>query len=467
MNESLNLTLDDFKVRFKENFWCVDPLYINFDPIEFDKEFDDKNQKEGPQNFMPMQPSQPTISKPAKKKGHSRPIRKSKNTPIQEQTIVIQTSKESYELSPKIQETDEQDTILAENQQNENSAPPLQIKPPAMKIAPPSGPPKPRPRPSQPQPPSESHGRPRPTLAHKSKQDVQEKHTPEVQEKSAEPEPEPKNEQEKIEEQLPEVDTQSEEITDDEESENDDPFGQDMAIKPGEIESKDNQTKGQKERVVALTPENIMHPLMPGTKAEFTLLLSPTAKKCEIFKFKDANTQKVVLTATKERSFTQEIYNIFVPDKENKQIARVNSNFVRNLFYTSTCEEKPCEISALKIKSSQNSVTHTQQLVAYLSPIDEHIPANPSQSVLANKGSSKVIEYVSKLPKMKDGIPILQLGDRVKLQSVKNFILVSEQNMEEQVLSFGKSTSNSFAGEVSYPLSPLQALSLCLPQFKF
>ena len=476
MLDSLSPFLLNNKINFKDNFWCIDPLYTNLDPIEFDKDFDYQTQKNNNKGYSLMQPAPPPkAAMPPKKKGNSRP-RKSKNIPIQEQNIIIHSSKESYEINPEqnqhpTEENNTNNSPLNENNIDDSNNQKPEIKPP-LPILPPSGPHKPRPKHSQPQPPSDSHGRPRPTKSHKAKAEKHEMNeeannnqeivNQEQENEQQQPQEKPEeDEQQETQDNEPEVETNSEEITD--ESEEDDPFDQN-AIQPGDEGADSKSVKG---KTIPLTINNATHPLMPGSKFEFTLVLSPTAKKCEVFKFMDYNTQEVILFAKKELSFTSETYNIFLNEKEPRQIAKINSNFIRNLYYTWTVEEKPCEISAVRIKSAQNSVTHTQQLIAYLSPIGEHIPINQSQSVLAGKSSSKVVEYVSKLPKLKDGIPVLHFGERVKLQSVKNFILVSEQNMEEEVLTFGKSTPNSFAGEAYYPLSPLQAFSLCLPQFKF
>ena len=98
--DSLSPFLTNVKIRFKDDFWCTDPLYKDLDSFEFDRDFDYQNQKGENKGYSLMHPAPPPKAMPPKKKGNSRP-RKSKNIPIQEQNIIIHTSKESYEINPE------------------------------------------------------------------------------------------------------------------------------------------------------------------------------------------------------------------------------------------------------------------------------------------------------------------------------------------------------------------------------
>lgn len=52
---------------------------------------------------------------------------------------------------------------------------------------------------------------------------------------------------------------------------------------------------------------------------------------------------------------------------------------------------------------------------------------------------------------------------RVVKESSKNFILIEEDNQENNIiLQFGKIGDRSFSLDFTYPLSPLQAFAICL-----
>ena len=59
----------------------------------------------------------------------------------------------------------------------------------------------------------------------------------------------------------------------------------------------------------------------------------------------------------------------------------------------------------------------------------------------------------------------LNFNGRVTEASVKNFQLVTADNPDAVVLQFGKTSDTCFTCDFSWPLSPLQAFSICLSSF--
>jgi tubby-related protein 1 len=59
----------------------------------------------------------------------------------------------------------------------------------------------------------------------------------------------------------------------------------------------------------------------------------------------------------------------------------------------------------------------------------------------------------------------LNFNGRVTEASVKNFQLVATSDPETVVLQFGKVSESCFTCDFSWPLTPLQAFSICLSSF--
>jgi len=53
------------------------------------------------------------------------------------------------------------------------------------------------------------------------------------------------------------------------------------------------------------------------------------------------------------------------------------------------------------------------------------------------------------------------------MASVKNFQLVNPHDHETVVLQFGRVSKEEFTMDYQYPLSPLQAFSICLSAFDY
>lgn len=61
----------------------------------------------------------------------------------------------------------------------------------------------------------------------------------------------------------------------------------------------------------------------------------------------------------------------------------------------------------------------------------------------------------------------LDFGEKVTILSVKNVILVSEQNPNEKVMTFGKFGNDSFYLKAEHPLSPIIIMGYLMASFNF
>ena len=63
------------------------------------------------------------------------------------------------------------------------------------------------------------------------------------------------------------------------------------------------------------------------------------------------------------------------------------------------------------------------------------------------------------------GAYVLNFGGRVTLPSIKNFQLVHEDEDDKIILQFGKVGKDAFTMDFQWPMSALQAFSICLAAF--
>jgi hypothetical protein len=81
--------------------------------------------------------------------------------------------------------------------------------------------------------------------------------------------------------------------------------------------------------------------------------------------------------------------------------------------------------------------------------------------------TADLFTLINKPPKWNDqvGAYVLNFGGRVTQASVKNFQLVQPEDMDAVVLQFGRVEKDTFNMDFQWPLSPLQAFSICLAAF--
>ncbi|EAY07581.1 hypothetical protein TVAG_333930 [Trichomonas vaginalis G3] len=194
----------------------------------------------------------------------------------------------------------------------------------------------------------------------------------------------------------------------------------------------------------------------------FTIEVSDQKKYIQ-YNLVDEISKNIVLFAKRDSSISGCNYLIYSIENVQTPIAQISSNFTRSSFVTTTMQNGELrEICALDFKSSFKNVKPTKQFLAVIPEYRDDIPSG--YSLLKN--DNLVIKMMPKPPKMKGGIPVLRFGGRVKMESVKNHILVKPDDTDTNILIFGKVTESTYAGDAYYPLTPLQAFCLCLPHFK-
>jgi len=84
-----------------------------------------------------------------------------------------------------------------------------------------------------------------------------------------------------------------------------------------------------------------------------------------------------------------------------------------------------------------------------------------------NQNSENLTVMQNKPPKWNEQMQAycLNFHGRVKLASVKNFQLVSDENKDHIILQFGKVGKDTFTMDYQYPMSAVQAFSICLTSF--
>lgn len=91
------------------------------------------------------------------------------------------------------------------------------------------------------------------------------------------------------------------------------------------------------------------------------------------------------------------------------------------------------------------------------------------QSRLKAGYTQDMVLMINKPPKWNEhvGAYVLNFNGRVTMASVKNFQLVTAEDHETVLLQFGRTGKETFSMDYQWPLSPLQAFSICLSSFDF
>ena len=216
---------------------------------------------------------------------------------------------------------------------------------------------------------------------------------------------------------------------------------------------------------VKITQENIKEHVSEGTTALFSLKLYPNKKNIEKYQFIDELTGNEIMFATKTSSVGSAGFNIFLTSYPSQPIAILTSNFTRSTFFA-TCDflNTKMEICDIEFKSGFMGKAPNKQFTVYLPKEGEILKAKDSANLI--KQQNQVNIYVPKPPKMKGGFLVLRFGGRVKMESIKNFILVPPDDHENHIFVFGKVKEDIFAGDIMHPFTPLQAFCVSLSHFK-
>lgn len=210
-------------------------------------------------------------------------------------------------------------------------------------------------------------------------------------------------------------------------------------------------------RIISIDETGLFEPIREGTHVIVEFRISKKGIPLDIF---DCASGKVVLTAKKGSGMGYSV-RICTNDDAQRQVAAVNATFTRRAFWsTSGTDTSDREIAAINFKVQKKTPVKMRTFVSYVPKEGTVIPVS-NDSVLLQKMES-VFAMEPKMPKMKGGIPCMYFGGRVKMQSVKNHILVNQAG-EGQYLVFGKARENVFVGEYYPPLSPIQGICLSVP----
>lgn len=210
---------------------------------------------------------------------------------------------------------------------------------------------------------------------------------------------------------------------------------------------------------ISFTIDKLVVPVTKGSLMTIFFKLNDD-KSLHIY---DYNTRNSMLFVTRKSGVKSTQFNIKADN--GNTVGYVVSNFSRSeyLGILNTGTDKK-EISAVSFKGSSHNASSIQKFTVYLPDAGVQFTAG-ERSVLM-KAATKVKKYVPKPPKFKGGIPVLRFGGKVKMESKKNFILVESDNHESFHLIFGKESENEYVCDVYEPLTPLQAVTICLTMFK-
>uniref|UniRef100_A0A7S3R5W3 Tubby C-terminal domain-containing protein n=2 Tax=Dunaliella tertiolecta TaxID=3047 RepID=A0A7S3R5W3_DUNTE len=107
------------------------------------------------------------------------------------------------------------------------------------------------------------------------------------------------------------------------------------------------------------------------------------------------------------------------------------------------------------------------------SGLSVYLPSGPGDNILdrskkdGGRHAAGLVVMHNKTPRWNDELNAycLNFHGRVTEASVKNFQLVTDDNPNHVILQFGKTGKHSFTMDYQYPMSALQAFSICLSSF--
>jgi hypothetical protein len=179
----------------------------------------------------------------------------------------------------------------------------------------------------------------------------------------------------------------------------------------------------------------------------------------EIF---DSTTNSKIALAARAGGIGASTIKVFSAlENTNRPIAWIRSNLARSAFWAeTTVDGGKKELAAILFKSSKRNECNIRQFTVFI--------PKPDLAFDEQFGKKQArMKLKPKRPKMKNGIPFLCFGGRVKMQSVKNHILVNADIEDgENIFVFGKAADSVFVCDVFAPMSAIQAICLGLPHLK-
>lgn len=172
----------------------------------------------------------------------------------------------------------------------------------------------------------------------------------------------------------------------------------------------------------------------------------------------DAETNQILMKISKKGKL--KTHHIVVTNPQSDEMIFQVIPLERNIFASEIVQnDKHIPLSVFHELESKSKF---KQFEAFL-PKDLDNPTYDPMKLINNSNLS--IKFQTKPPKMKGNIPVLYFGGRVKMESTKNCVLTPDFDHDTRTLVFGKISESIYVGEVYYPLTPIQAISLCLPHF--
>lgn len=227
-----------------------------------------------------------------------------------------------------------------------------------------------------------------------------------------------------------------------------------------EMEEEEEEIDGT--NLIQITLDNINATVPQGKSACFYLDVQQNE---ESWHFIDSVSKTCILKIYKDSKIKNMRFIVVDATNEHNIIAIINSNLTRLTFFATYNFD---EICAIDFKSQLTNNSQTRQFKGYIT-LDPSLFNNKTTNSLLIKRPQGAIVLKQKQPTIRNGIAVLNFGGKVKLESVKNFILMlDEENNDDgfNILSFGKAHIRQYVGDLHWPLSPLQALCLAIPHFK-
>lgn len=209
------------------------------------------------------------------------------------------------------------------------------------------------------------------------------------------------------------------------------------------------------------------------------------------------NGEKFMLTA-KKRSKNKTSNYMISQDMQGKRessgyCGKVRANFVGTEFVIYDAGSNPIKLKEDQKKDAEDTIRqelgcvfYEQNILGSKGPrkmtvvipqiengkkVREFRPLQEKDGILGEwKAGNKdgLMSMSNKAPKWNEKVNayVLNFNGRVTLASVKNFQLGSEED-DKVVLQFGRVAKDKFNVDFSWPLSPLQAFSICLSSFDY
>jgi hypothetical protein len=201
--------------------------------------------------------------------------------------------------------------------------------------------------------------------------------------------------------------------------------------------------------------DDLFKPIQPECARHLTIMEMEKSEKWEIY---DAVSESRIALAFRDGKVGGFSIKIFEnPDKGTEPIGVIHANFTHSTF---SAEAWPNgvkkDIGTITFGGQKRTGPNTRQFSVSI----------PDPRSYSNSNKKSAIKLRCKVPNVKGGIPVLFFGGRVKMQSVKNHILIREcwpDDRPNNIFVFGKAAELTYVCDIFSPLSTIQGICLALP----